>query len=220
MKLLLPVLGLLVSAGVAPAQVRAAPPFHSVGGWGSVAFPGTGRPPSSGYVNMGRHPGQLRLRTGRAGGLGNYRQQLPLYYAYPVYVGGYSDAGYAPPDPGYAGSYAGSYAPPPPAPAAPTVFINQNFAPPAPPAEPVETIHTYDARPPADNSAPDPQYYLIALKDHSVYSAVAYWVEDGTLHYITTPNIRNQTSLDLVDMALTAKLNQDRGVTVSLPPAR
>ena len=193
--------------------MHAAPPYSSVGGWGSVAFPGTGHPPASGYVTAGRHTGQLGVLAGR-GGYGNFRPHRPVYYAYPVYVGGYSD--FSQVDSGYA-------APPPPAPAAPTVIINQNFAPPAPPAEapaPVETIHTYSAPAPAGNAAPEPQYYLIALKDHSVYSAVAYWVEDGTLNYITSPNVRNQTSLTLVDMPLTMRLNQDRGVSVSLPPAR
>lgn len=184
-----------------------------------MAFPGTGHPPSGGFVNQGARRGQVELR----GGFGRYNRpyrsgydQGSAYpmYAYPVYVGGYSEAP-PPPEPSYP-AYGSAYGPPP----APTVIINQNFAAPAAPAAPVETMHVYSgARAPADNPAPDPQYYLIALKDHSVYSAVAYWVEAGTLRYITSPNIRNETSLDLVDMGLTAKLNQDRGVTVSLPPA-
>ena len=235
-KLLLASLAFIVWAASASAQMHSTPPYSSLGGWGSVAFPGTGHPPSSGYVNAGRHAGQLGLLTGspRPANYGYYRQQHPIYsYAYPVYVGGYSDAGYVAAEsayPAYPAGYPaagypayGSAMGPPPAPA-PTVIINQNFAAPAAPAEPAasaETVRVYsNSRQAADNAAPDPQYYLIALKDHSIYSAVAYWVEDGTLHYITTPNIRNQTSLDLVDMALTTRLNQDRGVSVSLPPAR
>lgn len=212
-KLLFPILVLLVGVLPALAQMHQPPPFHSLGGWGSVAFPGTGHPPSSGYVNQGSRAGHVELR----GGADRYnrpyrpaysRNAYPVYY--PVYVGGYSEA--PPPEPSYGSAYG-------PAPA-PTVIINQNFAAPSEPAAPVETVHVYSgARPPADNPAPDPQYYLIALKDHSIYSAVAYWVEAGTLRYITSPNIRNETSLDLVDLGLTAKLNQDRGVIVSLPPA-
>ena len=196
-----------------------APPFTSVGGWGSVAFPGVGHPPQSGYVNTSRHYGGGGWQTGVARG-GGYRQTPAYTYAYPVYVG-YPEAAYpaAPaPEPAPYPAY-GTAMGAPPAPT--TVIINQNFAAPVETPPPTETVRVYnDPRRSADNPVPDPQYYLIALKDHSVYSAVAYWVEDGTLHYITTPNIRNQTSLDLVDMALTARLNQDRGVTVSLPPAR
>ncbi len=229
MKLLVLASVFLFGAALAPAQLHSAahggPAYGSVGGWGSVAFPGTGHPPASGYVNAGRpyagrpygpgfYPGAVRG--------GNYRRARPVYaYGYPVYVGGgYAEPAYAPaepPDPGGYPQYGSAMGPPP----APTVIINQNFGPAAPPLPSPETVHVYgDNRPAADNAAPDPQYYLIALKDHSIYSAVAYWVEDGTLHYITTPNIRNETSLNLVDMTLTTRLNQDRGVNVSLPPAR
>ena len=63
-------------------------------------------------------------------------------------------------------------------------------------------------------------HYLIAFKDHTVYSAVAYWVDGDTLHYFTTGNTHNQVSLSLVDRPLTEKLNKDSGLEVKLPPAK
>jgi hypothetical protein len=55
------------------------------------------------------------------------------------------------------------------------------------------------------------------LKDSSVYSAVAYWVEGETLHYITTQGKHNQVSLSLVDRNLSEMLNRGRKVEFRLP---
>jgi len=60
-------------------------------------------------------------------------------------------------------------------------------------------------------------YYLIAFKDHSIYSAFAYWVEADTLHYVTPQRVHNQVSINLVDRDLTDKLNRDRQLQVKLP---
>jgi len=75
-----------------------------------------------------------------------------------------------------------------------------------------------EAPPPAagDPIGPQENFYLIAYKDHSIYSALAYWVEDGTLHYVTTQNTHNQASLGLIDLERTTKLNSDRNVPFSL----
>lgn len=150
--------------------------------------------------------------------------------AYPVYVGGYG--GYYDPSM-YDGSYYGGQPapqqppqqpgsvtviyPPPPAP----VIINQ-FGPPdsqysssvvprAMPAPPPVQSQTSE---PSDN---EPAHFLIALKDHTIYSAVAYWVEGDTLHYFTNGNTHNQVSVSLIDRDLTARLNRDSGVEVKLP---
>ncbi len=99
------------------------------------------------------------------------------------------------------------------------VIINQYFPQPLPP-EPATTFYQPSAdRPAYDDSSSAPaqtKYYLIAFKDHSVYSALAYWVEDKTLHYVTTQNTHNQASLDLVDLDFTKQLNQDREVPFSI----
>lgn len=145
-------------------------------------------------------------------------------YAYPVYVGGYPDYGN-----GYAYPPDQSGAPPAyPPQQTPQVIINQNFIPEH--ATPVMreygedssgNIQVYEApgREPVETSTEEsPNYYLIAFKDHSIYSAFAYWVEGDTLHYVTPQRVHNQASLSLVDRELTDKLNRDRNMQVKLPP--
>ena len=68
--------------------------------------------------------------------------------------------------------------------------------------------------------AADPPHYLLAFKDHSVYSAVAYWVDGDTLHYFTAGNIHNQASMSLIDRPLTERLNRELGIDFTLPPAK
>lgn len=60
--------------------------------------------------------------------------------------------------------------------------------------------------------------FLIALNDHRVYTAVAYWVEGQTLHYITPERSHNQVSLPLVDRQMSSRLNADSLVPFVLPP--
>jgi len=131
----LPVLFVLC-ATFALAQVR--PPFSSVGGFGSVLFPGTGHAPSlppggiSGRVAI---PGQGQF--GRPFGNGGYGGGFNRHQSghgrtaiipYPVYYGGYYG--------GYDGQGGYPYPPdnggPPPIGnpnGAPAVVINQNFIP-------------------------------------------------------------------------------------------
>ena len=66
----------------------------------------------------------------------------------------------------------------------------------------------------------DPPQYLLAFKDHSIYTAVAYWVDGDTLHYFTTGNIHNQASISLLDRELTERLNRELGIDFKLPAAK
>jgi hypothetical protein len=59
--------------------------------------------------------------------------------------------------------------------------------------------------------------FLIALKDHSIHAAAAYWVEGSTLHYITLDHEHKQAALTLVDRDLCIRLNRDRRVVFALP---
>lgn len=175
--------------------------YTNPGGFGNVAYPGTGAAPQPSFGNRAARPG------------GNASRQ-PRVYAYPVYVGG----GYYGGDSGYASQ---SQAPvnvtvvnaPP---QAPSVVINQNFGP-QQSSDPgaAETTRVYRTPPSVDatadaaaNAIAPPHYFLVAFKDHSVYSAFAYWIEDKTLHYVTPQQTHNQASLDLIDMDLTKRLNQ------------
>jgi len=145
-------------------------------------------------------------------------------YYVPIYVGGYAGySGYydgAPPD-GGAGPAPGGNQPNvivvyPPA-SAPQVFgggygDSAAIAPPAPPAPPQPAASDQQTSPFVPAS-----YYLIAYKDHTIYSAVAYWVEGDTLHYFTTGATHNQVSLGLVDRDLTQRLNEEAGNNLQLP---
>jgi len=202
--------------------------------FGRVVFPGAGQLPV-GTITDPTFASRLGATVGGFGGFNDgrrgrhFREPLLVPYAYPVYLGGYADNnGYA----GYGNGYGGYGQDQPnitiinPPQQTPQVIINQNFIPER--ATPViheytedsSGIHVYEApsRNPVEN-APDEttDYYLIAFKDHSIYSAFAYWVEGDTLHYVTPQRVHNQASVALVDRELTQKLNRERNLQVKLP---
>jgi hypothetical protein len=197
--------------------------YWSVGGFGNVVFPGLGHAPAGGnpFGNVvspgvsGNRYGGLVPGFRSSGGTSHRRSNTSGIYAFPVFIGGY---GYAQPDqaaPASDGTAAAN------SPAQPPVVINQYFgAAPAdqapPPDAPASNFHYYQA-PANENPTPsDSSYYLIAFKDNTIYSAVAYYTEGDTLHYFTSGNVHNQVSLSLVDRQLTEKLNRDRNVEVRL----
>lgn len=106
---------------------------------------------------------------------------------------------------------------PPPQP--PPIIINQYFD------SKRTTVPDEDAPPtvedatvkPGDPLSDSQNYYLIAYKDHTVYPALAYWVEGDTLHYVTAQNTHNQVTMSLVDLDKTYKLNEDRSVPFAIP---
>ena len=113
----------------------------------------------------------------------------------------------------------------------PQVVINQNFAPDV--ARPVVREYVPDANggiridgpqsqvtPPETTVAEESPTFLIAFKDHTIYAAIAYWVEGDTLHYVTNQSTHNQVSLDLVDRELSDRLNRERQVDFRLPPRK
>jgi hypothetical protein len=220
----------ILSVGPLSAQ------YYSVGGFGNVVFPGLGHAPAGGnpwgnVVTPARPQGAAASSAGanRFGtlipGFGSYsgtgssrRRGASGVYAYPVYIGGYGYGyGYAPAQPDQPVSDSGGGAQPAP----PPVVINQYFGQPpagdAPPPESGASNYHYYQAPANDNPVPsDASYYLIAFKDHTVYSAVAYYTEGDTLHYFTSGNVHNQVSLSLVDRQLTEQLNRQRNVEVRL----
>ena len=127
--------------------------------------------------------------NGFGNGRGN-RSVTPYVYAYPVYIGGGYDNSFAPQE-----SYGPEVGPPPqqqpnitviypPQQHARPVMIqpgpdgeyNTNVRPPA---------NIYETPRPGDSvSEPEPaesNRYLLAFKDHTIYSAVAYWVDGDTI---------------------------------------
>jgi len=123
----------------------------------------------------------------------------------------------------------------------PTVIINQNFQPET--VHPVIHDYTNTPLPPPDRGpAPQPgsqtpgspgndaggaiggslgnaqALYLIAMKDHTIYPALAYWIDNDTLNYVTMQGTPNRVSLSLVDRELSQRLNDERGLSFKLPP--
>lgn len=129
-------------------------------------------------------------------------------YVYPVV-----DPDNAPP----AGQpYTESYQPPTGAASVSGSYGSQHSTPAEPPPHGVIIdFENFDAA-----ARPEPAHYYIALKDHHIYLAVAYWVEGNTLHYFLAGNTHNQVSLSLVDYDLTRRLNRESGTEVRLPAAK
>jgi len=208
------------SSVVFPAGTSAAPGVQRTAG--SVVYPGGGGPqigiPSAitnlnfpGHVGAGRPPAARGARTGS------------FSYAYPIYFGG--------------GYYGNSYADQPPAspgqdqpnvvviypPQQAPVIVNQFGSGDGqyPTRVQPQSVYPMQAAPvQTQEPAVEASHYLIALKDHSIYSAVAYWVDGDTLHYFTTGSTHNQASISLIDRELTDRLNRESGVEVKLPPAK
>jgi hypothetical protein len=135
----------------------------------------------------------------------------PVAVPYPVFVGG---GYYAPPvgsDYGYANP-------------APIAVVNQDFQP-----EPVNpSIIDYSNVPlpePAANTDANglrddqPTIFLIALNDHTVVAAIAYWVDGDTLNWVSRDAKQNRMSLSLVDRDFSKQLNDERHVEFKLPPS-
>jgi hypothetical protein len=204
------------------------------GTFGGVAFPASAAQPSGTVARQGTWRQPSVSGAGRTVTVVPYG--VPLTYAYPVFVGGYVDNSYAaepapPPQPDTTvndsaqsgpGTVYGDLVQP-----QPDTTVN-NLTQPA--SAMIMDFGSEDEQDPSTPSAADnphrverpastnePSHYLIAFKDHSIYSAVAYWVDGDTLHYFTSGNTHNQASLSLVDRDLTERLNKESGLDVRLP---
>jgi hypothetical protein len=196
------------TAGTSPGITR---------GFGSVVFPG-GAPMQPG-VGVQTHMGKSNFRRNPAIGRGTGIAPAYMIYAFPVYVGGY-DYSSAPQE----NSNAPEEQAPPPERAVPVMIEagpDGGYNTTAP--HQTSTVYQPEQRPetleePAKPA--DPPHYLLAFKDHSIYSAVAYWVDGDTLHYFTAGNVHNQASMSLIDRPLTERLNRELGIDFTLAPAK
>jgi hypothetical protein len=107
-----------------------------------------------------------------------------------------------------------------------TVIYPAQQAAPVYTAPPQSVTRTYDqygqevqpaASAPAPSNSNSSPIFLIALKDQTIRAAAAYWVDGGTLHYVTLQHEEKQIPLDTVDRALSLQLNRERRVSFSLP---
>jgi hypothetical protein len=146
---------------------------------------------------------------------------------YPVYYGGYYYGNYY-----YGADGSNTAYTQQPAPAydygltdapgqSPVAIVNQAYVPGG--ANPVMRDYSN-----ADLPPPGPDYrgndqptiYLLAMADHTIIPAIAYWVDGDTLNYITTEGSQNRVSLSLIDRDFSLQLNDSRNVEFKLPPAK
>lgn len=204
------------------AQFRGGATPYISGGFPSVVFPGGTPQNFPGVTRFPYNPvfpagGGPRLKVPFSFNFKNsYRGTGGVIYSYPypVYVGNYGDSGGGYGDPSMQGP------PPEAAPASPVIINLGGPGPGGPPPPGVAGAPPYgpeQPQPPAEEPSPEPAHYLIALRDHTIYSALAYWVDGTTLHYFTSGNIHNQVSLSLVDRDLTERLNKETGMPMNLP---
>jgi hypothetical protein len=171
---------------------------------GSAPVGRVGAPPASGYRPSA---------PGRPVAPGRPYYPRSIVVPYPVFVGGGYYGG--PADYGYANQ-------------APVAVVNQDFQPEsvnpsivdfsnAPPADPAANTAANNTD---DNGLRDdqPTIFLIALTDHTVVAAIAYWVDGDTLNWVSRDAKQNHMSLSLVDRAFSKQLNDERHVEFKLPP--
>ncbi|MEO8131682.1 MAG: hypothetical protein ABJF23_08255 [Bryobacteraceae bacterium] len=203
--------------------------------FGNINFPG-GTPiaapaPRLGSLipNHGQYGGYVSppARSGNLGHGGRERTVV-VPYAFPVYFGDYGGYGYQPQQQQPAVTVVM------PQQMTPTVIINQTFVPGG--SEPIDeeappqsqsSVRIYKT--PVRSSNPEPEValraaapeekatiYLIAYKDASIHSAIGYWTEGNTLHYVTQQGTVNRISMDQVDKSLSDQLNSERKVDFQL----
>ena len=160
----------------------------------------------------------------------------------PVYVGGYGYYGSGYYDPSLSSGYVDPSAQAQSYPDQPSVMVNPGYVPdranpqvqeygaPMGPPPDASSMRMYQNRsyPYADMQGPRPAQrgapgsdeatiYLIAFKDHTIVQALGYWVDSGTLHYVSMEHSLNQASMDLIDRSLSQRLNDERNVEFKLP---
>ena len=199
-------------------------------GFGRLIYPGTGAPVA---VRNPRLPGSP-LVAAPVPQVAHRPHGNAVAVPYPVfYGGGYYDydapaapvAPYSPAD--YQNSGYDQMIQPP------VVIINQYFKPdtanpvvrdysnvPLPEAAPRSENPGNAAATTAANTGDQQVMFLIAMKDHTIYPAVAYWVEGDTLNYITMQGVKNSASLDLVDREFSKQINKERKVDFGLPSSK
>jgi hypothetical protein len=131
--------------------------------------------------------------------------------AYPVFIGGGYYASPAGGDYGYANS-------------APIAVVNQDFQPDSVNPAIIDFTNVPQAEPAAntdENGLRDdqPTIFLIALTDHTVVAAIAYWADGDTLNWVSRDAKQNHLSLSLVDREFSKQLNDERHVEFKLPAA-
>jgi hypothetical protein len=171
-----------------------------------------------GSVSGGFRGGYGGYRSGYGGGYGGYGylgypgyglgySYDPYYYSYSPYLSTYPSYSYPVynynPSPNVTVVYAA------PQPASAPAYSG------TPQATP--TYDQYGQRVGPAAPASSSPIYLIATRDQVIRAAASYWVDGGTLHYVTLQREEKQVPLDTVDRDLSLQLNRERRVSFQLP---
>jgi hypothetical protein len=68
-----------------------------------------------------------------------------------------------------------------------------------------------------DTAQPQPGEFVFVRRDGTLFFAVAYAWENGTLRYITSEGLRRSLSRDALDLDATQQFNEQRGLNFRLP---
>lgn len=135
---------------------------------------------------------------------------------YPVAIGGYYGGG---------GWYPQTQYVQPPV----VVVTQQNAAPPPQPilvmnpdykpetAKPVMREYSNISNPYENFTPGAPKVFLLALKDGTLRQSVAFWAEEGKLHFVQPDHKQGSVELDNLDRESTKRFNSERGVEIRLP---
>ncbi len=69
----------------------------------------------------------------------------------------------------------------------------------------------------ASSAPPDNEEFVFVRRDGTVFFAVAYAWEKGTLRYITSQGLRHTVTQDALDLDATRQFNEQRGLNFRLP---
>jgi hypothetical protein len=69
----------------------------------------------------------------------------------------------------------------------------------------------------AANPARENDEFVFVRRDGTVFFAVAYAWENGTLRYVTSEGLRRTVKQDALDMGATQQFNEQRGVIFRAP---
>ncbi|MEO8370051.1 MAG: hypothetical protein ABI806_12695 [Candidatus Solibacter sp.] len=199
---------------VFPGGMQTAPVYG-----GAQAIPTTRPGPGNGGGRGGKGGGQYPA-PGGAGHRGSRGSGGGLVYAYPVYVGGGYDYSMQPQESAPAPAQTPNITIVMPPQTANPVMIQADADGEYTTTRPRTRVYEEPRRRVEEPETPEPTKYLLAFKDHTIYSAVAYWADGDTLHYFTNGNTHNQASMSLIDRSLTERLNREMGIEFHLPPAK
>jgi hypothetical protein len=192
------------------------------GGYGNILFPAPGHAPRTPPTGVtGSYSSQSLWPPRRATGL----QPSGVFVPWLMYDSGYTadrSGNDQQGDPGQ--TLVTESSPPPP------VIINKSLVSPEGPVQP-HVINPRDGAPLCGNGQCNvnrpqvadesrPTIYLLAFKDHRIVQALGYWMEAGTLHYVSVEYGLNQASISLIDRDLSQHLNDERGIAFNLPMAK